>query len=55
MEELAEEEIQKYSSVVPQWLIKNVNVSMCVLEMFKDSERYLVTEHGIYEFEEPVY
>lgn len=55
LEELAEEKIQKYSSVVPQWLIKNVNVSMCVLEMFKDDERYLVTEHGIYEFDEPVY
>lgn len=55
LEELAEEEVQKYSSVIPRWLIKSVNISMCVVEMFKDEERYLVTEHGIYEYDEPVY
>lgn len=55
LEELAEEEVQKYSSVVPRWLIKSVNISLCVVEMFKDDEHYLVTEHGIYEYDEPVY
>lgn len=55
LEELAEEEVQKYFSVVPGWLLKSVNISMCVLEMFKDEERYLVATNGIYEFDEPVY
>lgn len=55
LEELAEKEIQKYTTVVPEWLLKSVNVSMCVLEMFKDDENHLVTSHGIYSFFEPVY
>lgn len=53
--EAVEKEIQAYSSVVPQWLIKSVNRSICLMEIFKDEERYLVTTHGIYSFDEPAY
>ena len=55
LEEVVEKEVQKYSSVVPRWLIKSVNISMCATEIFKDDERYFITTHGIYSFDEPVY
>lgn len=55
LEELAEKKIQEFSSFVPQSLLKCVSVSLYAMEMYKDDEDYLVTQHGVYTFCEPVY
>ena len=55
VEEAAQRELENYAGTVPEKILKCVDISKYVPEVFADEECYLVTAHGVYSFEKPVY
>lgn len=51
----AEKMLEANVSSVPEKILKCVDVVKFAEEEFSDYERYLVTPHGVYSFDEPVY